>query len=337
MPCWIALSDHDAPPPTPHGAGSLLDRGRLVIELAVPLKGPGVLLDYRCDKGGWPRVFSLFLDGARGIGVLHRQGQALARHNLAGPLPQEPGLARLTFAWDAPARWWELRYECSGRPEALAVRGVGPLPVPLDDLMALCRGGAGTARHPAVLWFGVTSGVAPPDRAPWLGLRTPVATPTGPRPAGALRQGDMVMTDSGARMLRSVRRMNLPSRGFFAPVLLRAPYFRNRFDLLVSADQRLLLSGPEVEYLFAEDEVLVEARHLADGVSALFDSRRGVTTCVSLDLGEIGLIRSDGCTFASTRHDAAGAAETLPRRLLRGYEAVPLLALLGRGNGRRAA
>ena len=122
-----------------------------------------------------------------------------------------------------------------------------------------------------------------------------------------------------------------------APVLVRAPYFAAHSDLLVSADQLVALSGTEVEYLFAEDEVLAEAGHLTDGRSALYDTRRAVTACVSLDLGYPDLILSDGCALASARHGARAGTLPQPRRLLRCYEAVPLLALLGRSNGRRAA
>jgi len=121
------------------------------------------------------------------------------------------------------------------------------------------------------------------------------------------------------------------------PVLVRAPYFAAHSDLLVSADQLVALSGTEVEYLFAEDEVLAEAGHLTDGRSALYDTRRAVTACVSLDLGYPDLILSDGCALASARHGARAGTLPQPRRLLRCYEAVPLLALLGRSNGRRAA
>lgn len=338
MSGWIALSDRDTLL-DPAEDGGLLDRGQLVLELAMPLQEPQVLLDYRSDQGGWQRAFSLLYDPAHGIGILHRQGQTLRRHRLPGPLPTGPGLARLIFRWDGPARHWGLRFDPldGAAPLLPEATGIDPLPLPLSDLLQLCRGGPDVQRHPAVQWFGATRGALPPPHAPWVGQRTPVATPTGFRAAGSLAAGDMVMTRGGAaRMLQSVRRIDLPSRGCHAPVLLRAPYFIRNRDLLVSADQQILLTGAEVEYLFSEDEVLVEAQHLTDNRSALFDTRRAVTATVSLDIGPVGLIQSDGLAFASARHDAAPASAP-PCRLLRSYEAVPLLALLGRGNGSRAA
>lgn len=340
MADWIALSDcrelrqNVAGPRAAPTA--LLAQGALVLELALPLNRPAVLLDYRATNG-WLRALSVFHDPDLGVGILHRQGSTLVRHNLPGPLPRETGTARLTLRWDAPARTWSLRHELLGSGQVAEARGRNPLPLPMADLLALCRGDGISQRHPALLWFGATQGENPPDRAPWIGLRTPVATPTGYRHAGSLRPGDRVLTrDSDVATLQSVQHMRLPSRGSFAPVLLRAPYFAAHTDLLVSADQLIALSGTEVEYLFAEDEVLAEAGHLTDGRSALYDTRRAVTSCVSLDLGYPDLLLSDGCTLASARHQV-NAATPQNRRLLRGYEAVPLLALLGRDDGRRAA
>lgn len=335
MADWIALSDCAGP--VAAGAAALLTRGALVLELALPLAGAGVLLDYRASDG-WPRALSVYHDPAAGIAILHRQGGSLVHHLLPGPLPQETGTARLILRWNAPARRWALRYELLDSGQVLTAWGGNPLPLPLADLTALCRGTGVTRRHPALLWYGATAGKTPPERAPWIGLRTPVATPTGYRAAASLRPGDTVLTrDAGAATLQSVRRMILPGRGSYAPVLLRSPYFATHADLLVSADQQVALAGTEVEYLFAEDEVLARAGDLTDGRSALFDNRRAVTACVSLDVGSPDLILCDGCALASASHTAPGAKPLVPRRTLYDYEAVPLLALLGRGDGRRAA
>ena len=131
--------------------------------------------------------------------------------------------------------------------------------------------------------------------------------------------------------LASVQRLELPSRGHHAPVLLRAPYFSPHRDVLVSADQPVLLRGGEVEYLFDTEEVLVAARHIADGRAALFDARRPVSQTVSLDIGAPDLIAGDGIAFLSARHD--GGPVSPPRQMLHSYEAVPLLLLLGRAGG----
>lgn len=332
MDQWIALSDRPEPPVTP-GVQPVLDRGTLILEFLMPLAGPTVLLDYRRTED-WPRVLSVFADPAGGVVVLHRQGAALVRHSLAGPLPPDRGVARIILTWDARARAWALRFELPDTGGAVETRGSGPIPFRRDDLAAACAGRGDVRRHPALLWYGVTEGGALPDRTPWVGLRTPIATPAGLRLAGTLRPGDLVLTaDGGAQPIRQARRMEMPSRGSYTPVLLRAPYFCPAADLLVSADQLVALRGAEVEYLFGEEEVLAEARLLVDGRSALPDTRRALAACVALELPAPDLILSAGLAFAVTGPSGGAPA----RRRLLGYEAAPLLALLGRDRAGRAA
>lgn len=332
---WLALSDQSGPVRLAASgqADPLLHHGALILELALPLPEAGVVLDLRREN----RAFSIFYDQSAGVRVICRAGGALLHASLPGPLPQGARVARITWFWDGSRGGWSLRHEGPGQAELLEVTGhhlpgAAELAFAQSDLDVLCRAGAGSLRHPALLWFGITAGAALPAPAPWLGQRTAISTPTGLRPAGALMPGDMVMTTAGrAVALRSVRRLELPSRGDHAPVLLRAPYFSPRRDVLVSADQPVLLRGGEVEYLFDTEEVLVAARHIADGRAALFDARRPVSQTVSLDIGAPDLIAGDGIAFLSARHD--GAPLTPPRQMLHSYEAVPLLLLLGRAGG----
>ena len=127
-------------------------------------------------------------------------------------------------------------------------------------------------------------------------------------------------------------RLALPARGSFAPVLLRAPFYAQTQDLLVSADQLLAISGPEVEYLFGTDAVLMPAGALVDGRTALSDQRRAIAGSVALDLGRPALIEANGSLLA-IGHDPAC---DLPLRCLQTYEVLTLMMLLGR-SPRRAA
>jgi hypothetical protein len=333
MTDWIALSDRTEPLDAP---GGLLASGTFVLEFAVPLSGPAVLLDFHASAG-WARAFSVFADPATGLRILHRQGERSVRHVVQGALPTTAATARLTLSWHGPARSWTLRLEYPGTGLAgLSASGTDPLPLPMADIAALCDGGPQVHRSQAVLWFGLSHGDTLPARAPWVGQRTPIATPAGLVAAANLRPGDLVLTrDDGPRPLAFARRITLPARGSFAPVLLRAPYFGAAGDMLVSADQKILLGGGEVEYLFGEEEVLAEARHLAEGHSAMQDTRRSVAVGVVLGLHEPGLIRTEGCAFASLPEGPL--TPDMPRRLLHGYEVAPLLALLGRGLAGRVA
>lgn len=345
MQDWIALSDRRSP--VPEGAGDgLLNAGLLVLELALPLDSATLLLDFHANDG-WPRTFAVFHDLAAGLVVMHRQGKALARHILPGPLPAgtpgESGTARLSFRFDAPARRWSMVFETIGtgpasNPVRIASNGTNPLPMPMADLARLCGAGGDTRRHPSVLWFGVTRGEAPPVRAPWIGLRTPVQTARGLLPADHLVAGDRVQTlDDGLIPLHAVHKYELPSRGSFAPVLLRAPFYGTREDLLVASDQLIALSGTEVEYLFGEDEVLVQAGHLVDGRTAMRDPRRAVTASVSLDFGLPTLISADGCALLCPASPQLAAMTASPRRRLQDFEVLTLMALYGRHSQSRVA
>lgn len=329
---WLALSDHDAPI-TETGVENIVRRATLVLDLTLPKTGASVLLDFRATVG-WPRTFSILYDASHGITLLHRQGETALRHHLPGPLPQNWAHARLTYQWDGPARTWCLRLEDDAGTWAHQSQGANPMPITHADLLALCSGPNAARRDASVQWFGICTGQ--PDSAPsaWIGARTPVQTPRGPVLATDLRPGDLVETlDRGAQPILSLGKMTLPNRGRFAPVLLRAPYFANGVDLLVAPAQLTLLSGAGVEYLFGEDAVLATAASLRDGNSALSDTRRPVTACISLDLGKPVLIFAGGCPLLCS----PDAATALPYRLLHDYEVLPLQALLGRGGQRNAA
>lgn len=325
---WLALSERGLLRPDP--PESLLDSGLFVMELSLPLPDACVLLDHHAHNG-WPRTFSLFHNAETGLVLLHRQGASVSRHLLPGPLPQGRGTARLSFQFNAPARRWRLLYELlDGEGGRVESHGQNPLPLQITDIQALCSNGQTNA---PVLWFGLTRDAIPPGAAAWIGLRTPVETSLGPVAAGSLKPGDIILTaDRGPVPLQSVQRLVLPARGTFAPVLLRAPFFGQTKDLLVSADQLVAISGAETEYLFGTEAVLMPAGALVDGRTALSDQRRAVTGSVALNLGAPALIEANGCMLA-TSHDAA---TSLPLRSLQHYEVLTLMTLLGR-NPRRAA
>lgn len=326
---WLALSDRGALHETPPAA--LLQSGLFVLEFSLPLRDAAVLLNHQAHDG-WPRTFALFHDPDLGLILLHRQGKSVARHVLPGPLPQGRGTARLSFHFDAPARWWSLRFEILGSepPVTLTATGRNPLPLHMGDMQALCSQTRGDG---PVLWFGLTRGADLPGSAPWIGLRTPVQTSLGPVAAGNLKPGDIVLTaDRGPVPLRAAQRLQLPARGSFAPVLLRSPFFGTTQDLLVSSDQLIAISGAETEYLFGAESVLMPAGALVDARTALSDQRRAVTGSVALDLGGPALIEANGCLLA-IGHDPA---TDTPLRALHSYEVLTLMTLLGR-SPRRAA
>lgn len=329
MKDWIALSDLSQPP---EGGARPLRRGLLICEVSLPLASTAVVLDWQ-PQWDEARTFSVFLDGKTGIVVLQRTGNAVRRHVLPGPLPMGQGTARITYGWNQLADRWVLTFSLLGQGEELRAQGVNPIMLREEDLSDMCRPDGAGSRHPSLLWFGVTQGNEPPARAPWVGLRTPIETARGPVSAGNLRPGDMVMTeDNGLQPVLNLHRLRLPSRGSFAPVILRAPFLGQRSDVLISADQLVLMDGPEVEYMFGEEEVLIHAANLTDGTIARVDGYRAATDCVAIDLGMPELLLADGLRILSH-----GPVAEAPRYVLHPFEAQQLVSLIGRRTRHGAA
>jgi hypothetical protein len=303
-----------------------------VLEFRLPLDGPTVLLSQHSEMD---RALSVFFDAHSGPAILIRSGKSQRRTRMDCPIaPDLAGIARLSLWLDADIGHWRMRFQVLGQAEVTELRGPDPLPFDSDLMQRVADRMGGGHRHPSVLWFGLTSGSDLPKSAPWIGLNTPVETAQGPIPAGLLKPGMMIRTaGTGFLPLKHLHPMALPAAGSFAPVVLRQPFFAAERDLLVSAVQLLLISGPSVEYLTGEEEVLVPAGALADGRVAERDNRRAVTHCVALDLGLPALVLADGCCLLSASAEGA----TLPRRTLRDWEMAPLLSLLGRTSLRPAA
>lgn len=320
MSGWLLLSDRDGP--VGRDLPAMLAQGTLMVELSWPLP-VGVLLDWREPSG---QALSIFHHPASGIGLMWRDGRALRRFLLPGPLRLDGRVARLIFHWNRVRARWTMRLEDGSGNTAAATAGLNPPALPAPLLMALCAGRGVTRRESSVLWFGVRETDDLPARHPWIGIAVPVMTPAGPVPAGLLRPGQPVLTcDAGPVRLRAVRRSEMPSRGSHAAIVLRAPWHARGADLLVSADQMVALRGGEAEYLFGEEEVLVPAATLVDGRTALADNRRATAAAVFLDLGKPHLLDCAGTGLLS-----AGPHAEAPLRVLKDYEAVPLLLLLRR-------
>lgn len=337
MTNWLALSDRSSALEAAAGL-SLLTKATLVFEFELPLEGATILLDFKSNDS-WPRAFSVFVDEAAGVVIMHREGDRLMRHVLPGPLAlPSMGVGRISFGWDGPGKTWDLALEQPGSGEGRKTRGRDPMPMLMEDLLQICEGADDIVRHKSMLWFGAMDGSNLPKHAPWIGLQTPIYTSRGLVAAGKLRPGDLLLTEDGDyASLMSVRHMDLPSRGFFSPVMLRAPYFGTETDILVSSNQLIALSGDEVEYLFTDETVLTEARNVTDGRAALMDLRRAVTSCVSLDIGLPRLIMAEDCRLLTHSNAAQWQAPVVPHPVIQAYETIPLLDMLGRSGNRSAA
>ena len=169
---WIALSDPangshfhpsglgarpDAPQAIETGPDALLPRGSLVIETRLPsISRPQPLLTY--DRGGYvPMHLSLqALPGGGLVFVLDQDGEML-HGAISAAETGRADILRVTYSWDAPARWGRLSLE---RPEGNVVQMVDvaqPKPLPVSDIRALTAGQGPTRAAPEVLFVAVST------------------------------------------------------------------------------------------------------------------------------------------------------------------------------------
>ena len=95
---------------------------------------------------------------------------------------------------------------------------------------------------------------------------TMIQTPSGEVAIEDLAEGDMVMTrDNGAQALRWIGSQTVKAKGKKAPVMIKAGALGNDRDLRVSQLHRMLVTDWRAQLMFDEAEVLVAAKHLANG------------------------------------------------------------------------
>ncbi len=278
----------------------LMPRGSLMVETRLSPDGrPRKMLEVRRSH---PWAFSLSLQALPGGGFILIETQNDRMRHVTLPFVPDGRMdvVRLTYRWDAPAKWGRLTME---RPETDTAHSEDiqpPHPLPMADLAQTII--HSHHRDPAadVSLLALSDQVEPQGPQPGLTGNLPISTPHGYKPAGILKRGDLVMTKSGEAVpVLQVVRQTVPAHGSLRPVRLRAPYFGLRRDIVVAPHQRLVISGTQVEYLFGSEAVLVPARHLINGVSALRASGPDFVTYHHLLLPGHEVIDAAGCPVES--------------------------------------
>tara|TARA_R110002049_G_scaffold44333_6_gene130149 strand:+ start:3787 stop:4881 length:1095 start_codon:yes stop_codon:yes gene_type:complete len=281
---WLALCDHDDRRLSLRGLGvdkraaplladdprHLLTRGTILFEThMMPDERPRVLFGYKTPH---PVLRSLTFQAipGGGIAMVQVQGDAITHAAIQHKDAGRTDVMRISYSWDSTAKWGRLTLE---KPEETKVTSVvvpHPRPLSLDDIRNLMLGRGGQSFGPDMIFAALSDQIEPVGPMPTMTADTPVATPWGYRPLAKLRRGDTVMTETSGvvPVLHQVSR-TVPARGSYRPVRLRAPYFGLQQDIIVAPDQRIKIDGPEVEYLFNQEAVLVPARHLVNGFAAL--------------------------------------------------------------------
>ena len=295
---WIGIGMEDRARFDPRGLGAsdlapafapdaILASGSLILEAQFTAPEDGVQKLARLHhEEGWVRRLSLTISGRGVVTVEMQQGMAHRQVQLTMPVPAREARLRVCVSWDAPRLHGVVSVEDLDQETLHQVEIRAPLPLPIQDLARLIRRGRGACIGDGTRWIAVSDRVEPVGLPSGVGVGTPIETPDGMRAVDRLRPGDLVMTPDGPRPIRWITRREVPALGALRPVHLRAPYHGLVCDILVAPDHRLVVAGAEAEYLFGEDAVLVEARHLIDGRTAHRAHGGGTMTYYHLLLDE---------------------------------------------------
>ncbi|MEO0379658.1 MAG: Hint domain-containing protein [Pseudomonadota bacterium] len=352
---WIGLTDHQ----DGRFARSGLDRDHSKVELPKRLERgtfmfethvPGQVRPH--DLIGvmhhfpWPRALMFSALPGGGVAMVHRHKDELTHTALQWTGDGRAHTLRVSYAWDTQLNWGRLALEQPEGHQTITNTVHAPQPQLAQDLRDLMLGTAERTLSHDVVFAGLSTKITPIGPMPTLHPATPIATPGGYKDAGRLQRGDTVITDTGAivPVLNTVR-TRVPARGSFAPVRLRAPYFGLTQDIIVAPEQRLVLRGSEVEYMFGQEAVLVPARHVVNGFAAVLARSNALVDYVQLVLPGHEVVLAAGCPVESLyigriRRDAdrlaASVLRDAPSRLLpehakpfhqvlRPFEAITLL------------
>lgn len=344
---WFGVTDHETGRFSASGLcsrasqdplGPMLERGTLMFETTLSEQDRPLDLLKMLQPFPWPRELSFRAIPGGGIALLHRHNTDVTHAAIRWSSDQRAATLRVSYAWDAPEGWGRLALE---RPEC-HVHIARPVHMPRPFLTSdirdtIVQRDAGVLAK-EVLFGAVSDQILPLGPMPSLHPDTPIATPSGYRPVGKLTRGDTVVSATGdiVPVLHSVRHC-VPARGSFAPVRLRAPHFGLQRDIVVAPEQRLVLKGSEVEYIFGQEAVLVPARHLVNGCAAVWNDAGSTTDYFQLVLPGHEALVAAGCALESLyigriRRDpdrlAASVLADIPSRLLPEH-ARPIHQILG--------
>lgn len=302
---WFAVSSLDDPHPKsvvpPALDSGPLTCGSLLIELGSALPShPMELFPAISDP---PRPGDLIL---RYNGAHQLRAEVATPSGATGAMIDLTGLdltrhLRIRVIWeDTRAAFW-----VSAAGPDYTIRHAD-MPVAPCAPAARLAAGVTMDHPPEIALVAVSDEVEPVGPMPGLAAGTLIDTPQGPVPIETLSAGATVLAEdqTGAVVSSPVVspvKTRLPARGSFRPVRLFAPYFGLRSDITLAANQFLSLTGPDVEYLFAQERVLVAARHLVSRRTGSLPPVADTMTWHQLLLPGLESLRIGGCSIVSLR------------------------------------
>lgn len=328
---WLFFADQTDSQITNHGADVLdggaagrdtpLPRGSLTLETHLSSHDrPETFLGMRRIQ---PEVFSLAVHAVPGGGValVLSRGTDVFHTALNCAEVGRADVLRITYCWDLASGLARVSLERPELGKSYQTVLPGAIGLTPDDILSLAQGAAAQTMSPDVLYYAVSDRIEPIGPMPGLTASVPVMTPTGFRPVGEIKSGDVITTLEGGDVpVLDVVRRTVPARGLFEPVRLRAPYFDLKKDIVVAPCQRLVVGGSRVEYLFGAEHVLAPARHLINGTAAVRERGHGLVSYVHLLLPDHEAMLAAGTYVESLnigrlrRDRALLAASMLARR-----------------------
>lgn len=246
-------------------------RGTIRLEIeSAPSDSPQNLLRLSM-RDPTPTFFNLRLDPDGAIALMMRRGDDDLLVTLDMPTCPAGAHMHVQYGWD---RHGGLGYLWAQIPSigVQCLRAVaGSLGVSRTELERMMTDPGRCRMSHDVTYAAVADGLAPAGPLPGLGGEGVVDCEDGrSRPLAALRRGERIIAADGApAQVRWTGLADLPAIGRHAPCRINPPYHGARAPLELSGTARLRLDGIEVEYLFGETEVVVQARHLRDNVAIL--------------------------------------------------------------------
>ena len=250
---------------------ALLTRGTLLVEAKLAPDGrPQTLLEWD-QTHPWRRGLSLQAIPGGGVVLIVSQGGDICHGVVRHDAVNGDDTLRISYSWDAPARSGRLVVEKVGAPGLFMTDLRDPPPLLMRDVQAVTMQPGMRHMDGDVGFFAVSTRIEAVGPLPTLDASVPLCTPYGYRPLGAIAKGDMLrLAGGGNQPVLKVLRRTVPACGLLRPVRLRAPYFGLQKDIIVAPEQRLVIGGSDVEYMFDQEFVLVPALHLVNGIAAHF-------------------------------------------------------------------
>lgn len=261
------------------GYETVLPRGTLMIETR--LSNYGRVQDLLSMSRGGLRPCSVDLRAVPngGMVLVITQGGQIFQHTLDHGVDARTDVLRISYSWDVMRKWARFAIERPETSKVVMAEFTTDLAFTLDDMREFGTNPASRRMSEDLLFYAFSAEIEPIGPASSLTMTVPICTYDGYRPAGSLQRGDVVRTLEGdlVPVLLVVHR-TVPAKGSFQPVRLRAPYFGLVQDIVVAPEQRLVIGGSQVEYMFGSEAVLVPARHLVNGTAAVHETGHALVT-----------------------------------------------------------